>query len=94
MKKKLENLKFCILTNHSHIDIDESFMKKFVVEIKELSLKAYDSNISSTQIYTSNIDSNDIDKISNALNCSNIKVCIVRLVYFSIDIQSNCYVIL
>ena len=75
-KEKFKNLKLCISTNHSHIDIDESFMNKFVIKIKELCLKTNNFDINSTQ--TSQINSNDIDRISNALYCSNIKVCFVR----------------
>ena len=79
LKQKLKSHKFCILTNRSHIDIDESFMRKFVIGIKELVFKAKDSNTNSTQIYTSNINSNDIDIIFSALCSSNIKVCFVCL---------------
>ena len=54
-------------------------MRKFVIGIKELVFKAKDSNTNSTKIYTSNINSNDIDIISSALCFSNIKVCFVCL---------------
>jgi len=77
LKQKFENLKFCILTKHSHIDIDESFMNKFVIKIKELCLKTNNFDINSTQ--TSQINSNDIDRISNALCCSNIKIELLKI---------------
>ena len=73
-KQKFKNLKFCILTNHSHIDIDASFVKKFVIKIRELCLETNKSDKNSRE--TLQINSNDIDRISNA--CSNIKVCFVR----------------
>ena len=65
LKKKLENHKFYIWTDHEKIATDLNFIEKLVTHLKQLLVNLYDS-----------FSLNDLKKVAKSLSSSKVKVFI------------------
>ena len=74
LKEKLQSHKFNIQTKHDRISSVTSFMKKFVSQIKYLTVKDVDLN------------SNDMETITYTLLKSNIKVSFVANLFYHVQL--------